>query len=58
MQPNKKLIEAILALQAIEEGGLYGGSYSDKDSVKRCQRILDALVPPPKQGNGKEGGGS
>jgi hypothetical protein len=47
MQPNKKLIEAILALQAIEEGGLYWSSYADRDSVERCRRILDALVPPP-----------
>jgi hypothetical protein len=47
MQPNRKLIEAILVLEAIEEAGLYGGTYSDRQSVERCQRILDALVPPP-----------
>jgi len=46
MQVNRKLIEAILTLQAIEEGGLYGGNYSDRASVERCQRVLDALVPP------------
>jgi len=58
MQVNNKLAEAIIQLASIEEGGLYGGTYADRAAVERCQRILDALVPPPKQEDGKNGGAS
>jgi hypothetical protein len=57
MQLNNRLIEVLLTLGLVEEGGLYGGTYADRETVERCRRILDALVPPPKEENSESSDG-
>jgi hypothetical protein len=52
MRYNNKLVEAIIALQNLQEWDLFG-IYSNKKTVERCIRWLDAMVPPPTEDNSK-----